>query len=766
MMPRAQIVPALLAALATIVISIPLTSLFSASSWALPAGLGVLVVAATGVLLRSSLNHTGVTILGQIVVGSAYVLVTQLGETTLLGVVPTPETLTRLVEHVDEAQRTITEYAAPAPETPGITVTLVMIIMIVGLAVDMSAATASSPAIAGLPLFSLFLVSAANSGGALAWGWFLVGAGLWLAMLTYQSGIDLRQWTTSVPMLGHHDAQGDAERSLRWQAVRVSAVGLAIAMLVPAAMPHMPTRYVLDGMGRGGSGAGQDTDGIRLATDLDLKKSLEDPSEDPVLTYTTNDPTPEPLRVAVVEDFTDGFGRMRSAAREPQSSFQPEDPLARVPEEIPRESRNFVVESNGVSAPQLALPDNVTSADLDGIDWSIGADRTARVQRKPDAYSATFSELQPDTEHFDGSVDEPIDPAANRSAYVNLDPGSAEEIQDLADELAPEDGGPLADAQAIQEYLRGPDFTYSLDIPRPSDGPDDPILSFLETKTGYCQQYAATMTLLARARDIPARVVVGFLPGTDGDDETTLVRASDAHAWPELYFESVGWVRFEPTKGTRAASIPGYSINTDDGPNATSETTEEPETSTTTSSEEAPAPEDEATPEADEESWLSRWSGWILTALLALAALAIVPVTAVLARRRERTTSANDLERIEHEWRDLIDRIEDLGIEPPPGATPRDLGAWLTRRAHLEGEAQGRLDHVVTTLERARYGRPGQDLPDISSDVSAVVGEVRDQRMRSTRLRAALWPRAGVDAWLALPRRATGALRRLVRRDG
>lgn len=763
-MPRAQVVPALLAAVATIVVSVPLTRLFEQWTWAVPAAAGVLVVALAGIALRSSLNHTGVTIIGQALVGGIYVLVTQLEDTTVLGVLPTPETVSRLVEHITEAERTITEYAAPAPETAGITVTLVVIIMVVGLAVDMSAATASSPAIAGLPLFSLFLVSAANSGGSLAWGWFLVGAALWLAMLTYQAGVDLRQWTTSIPLLGHDDGQGVAERTLRWQAARVAAVCLAVAMLVPAAMPHMPTRYVLDGLGQGGSGTADSTDGIRLSTELDLKKSLEDPSDDPVLSYTTNDPTPEPLRVAIVEDFTDGFGRMRSSAREPQPDFTPDDPLMGVPDTIPREERNFVVEANGVSAPQLALPDNVTSADLDGIDWSLGRDGTARVQRTPEAYSATFTELQPDAEHFTGSVDGPIDPEADRDAYVSLDPGSAEEIQALADELAPEDGGPLADAQAIQEYLRGPDFTYSLDIPRPADGPEDPVLSFLETKTGYCQQFAATMTLLARARDIPARVAVGFLPGSDSEGEAHVVRASDAHAWPELYFDSVGWVRFEPTKGSQSASLPGYSINTDNGPEVTEETTDEPETTTTTTSEAVPTPEEETPTGTDEESWLSRWAGWILTALLALAALAILPVTAVLARRRERTTAVDDASRVEHEWRDLIDRVEDLGIEPPPGATPREVGAWLARRAHLEGETQGRLDHVVATLERARYGRPGQDLPDISSDVSTVVGEVRDQRMRSTRLRAALWPRAGVDAWAGLPRRAGDRLRRLLRR--
>ncbi len=764
MSSRAQVVPALLAALATIVVSVPLSGLFDGSSWATPALVGVLLVAATGIVLRAGPNHTGVTVIGQVLVGSGFVLGTLLQETTVLWVLPTPETGAALVDHVREAQATITQYAAPAPETAGITIVLVIVIMVVGLAVDMSAATASSPAIAGLPLLSLFLVSAANSGGSMPWGWFLVGAGLWLVMLVHQSSIDLRRWTTSVPLLGHADGQGVAERSQRWQGVRVAAVCLAVAMLVPAVMPHMPTRYVLDGLGQGGSGNDDGTNGIRLSSELDLRRSLENPSEDPVLTYTTDDPTPEPLRVAVVDDFADGFGRVSSSAREPRADFRPDDPLTGVPDGIRTERRSFTVTTNGIRAPQLAVPDKVTSADLGGLGWSIGPDRTARVDRTPDTYSARFADVQPEAEQFDDEVDEPIDPDADRDAYVELDPGSAERIQALSDELAPSERGDLATAQAIQEYLRGPDFTYSLDLPQPEGGPEDPILSFLQTKTGYCQQFAATMTLLARAQGIPARVVVGFLPGTNAEGEEYTVRASDAHAWPELYFDGVGWVRFEPTKGTRAAELPGYSINTEEGPATTEETTEAPETTTPTTTEAAPVPEETPTSDEPEESWWSRWSGWVITVLLALAALAIVPVTAIIARRRERATAGDDATRVEQEWRDLIDRVGDLGVEPPVGATPRDVGAWLGRRAHLEGESRARLDHVVTTLERARYGRPGQDLPDLSADVSAVVGEVRDQRMRTARVRAALWPRAGVDAWLALPRRLADRLGGLVRR--
>src|SRR5699024_10604309 len=156
-------------------------------------------------------------------------VLTQLEETTRFLILPTPRTADRLLVLVRDAQETITGYAAPAPETPGITVVLIIIVLVVALAVDMSAATARTPAIAGLTLLSLFLVSAANSAEPLPWGWFLVGAAVWLAMVAHQSDRDLREWTSAVPTLGHEDGQGRAERSLRWQAARVAAVCLAAA---------------------------------------------------------------------------------------------------------------------------------------------------------------------------------------------------------------------------------------------------------------------------------------------------------------------------------------------------------------------------------------------------------------------------------------------------------------------------------------------------------------------------------------------------------
>lgn len=85
------------------------------------------------------------------------------------------------------------------------------------------------------------------------------------------------------------------------------------------------------------------------------------------------------------------------------------------------------------------------------------------------------------------------------------------------------------------------------------------ILEFLtETQTGYCVQYASSLTMMLRSIGIPARYCEGFMVGeytTDfhgNDDPLTRYKAniydSNAHAWVEVYYESIGWVQYEATE--------------------------------------------------------------------------------------------------------------------------------------------------------------------------------------------------------------------------
>jgi transglutaminase-like putative cysteine protease len=122
---------------------------------------------------------------------------------------------------------------------------------------------------------------------------------------------------------------------------------------------------------------------------------------------------------------------------------------------------------------------------------------------------------------------------------------------------------PLAEAIALQNWLTGPTFKYTLTAPTVVSA--DGLAKFLEvTKAGYCQQFSFAMAVLARLLGIPSRVAYGFTSGTPVATDTWQVTTHDAHAWPELYFQGYGWLRFEPTPGGSAgqgtATSPSYSL--------------------------------------------------------------------------------------------------------------------------------------------------------------------------------------------------------------
>ena len=83
-------------------------------------------------------------------------------------------------------------------------------------------------------------------------------------------------------------------------------------------------------------------------------------------------------------------------------------------------------------------------------------------------------------------------------------------------------------------------------------------MAFLDDRVGYCEQFAASMAIMARVIGIPSRVAVGFLEPDKATNGSWEFSAHDLHAWPELYFPGSGWVRFEPTPQDRATEVPGY----------------------------------------------------------------------------------------------------------------------------------------------------------------------------------------------------------------
>ena len=91
---------------------------------------------------------------------------------------------------------------------------------------------------------------------------------------------------------------------------------------------------------------------------------------------------------------------------------------------------------------------------------------------------------------------------------------------------------------ALQNWFQT--FTYSTEVQ--SGHGSNAIESFLEIRIGYCEQFAATMATMARTLGIPSRVAVGFTPGVLRADGWYSVLGKNAHAWPEIWFDGIGWV--------------------------------------------------------------------------------------------------------------------------------------------------------------------------------------------------------------------------------
>jgi protein-glutamine gamma-glutamyltransferase len=134
--------------------------------------------------------------------------------------------------------------------------------------------------------------------------------------------------------------------------------------------------------------------------------------------------------------------------------------------------------------------------------------------------------------------------------YVALPPGYNPRTMEWAAALRRQPELAQADARtlvsAVLAHLRGGDYLYTLE---PGTYGEHAVDEFwLDRKLGFCEHFAASLVVVLRAMDVPARVVTGY-QGTDAVpvDGYYIVRQSNAHAWAEYWQSGEGWVRVDPT---------------------------------------------------------------------------------------------------------------------------------------------------------------------------------------------------------------------------
>jgi transglutaminase-like putative cysteine protease len=283
--------------------------------------------------------------------------------------------------------------------------------------------------------------------------------------------------------------------------------------------------------------------------------------------------------------------------------------------------------------------------------------------------------------------------------------------------------GPYEQALAIQQYLRGPEFTYSEQAP--VDGGYDQtgfglVAAFLQAKAGYCVHFASAMAIMAREAGIPSRIAVGYAPGRPTgttvvqDDGAELaeyeVDSRDAHAWPELYFDNVGWVAFEPTPGrgvvpdyaqAEGAPAPGPAPQDNLDPRAGA-------SADARTGAASPAAAPAAAAEPDRSGWAAALAGCVLLALLA-------PLLLRTGRRRRRRARLLDPRTPGRQsallaWRETLDAAADYGQPAGEAESAREFEARLGGSGALPGGAPAAaLGRLRAAYERAAYAAPGQD---------------------------------------------------------
>ena len=269
---------------------------------------------------------------------------------------------------------------------------------------------------------------------------------------------------------------------------------------------------------------------------------------------------------------------------------------------------------------------------------------------------------------------------------------------------------------ALQNWFLS-EFEYSLDVP--AGHGETAIEAFLRQKIGYCEQFAATFAAMARSLDIPARVAVGYTPGLDQGDGSRSVLGKNSHAWPEIWFDGLGWVPFEPTPGRGA---PGSEAHTGLVP-AQDETAPGPGTGDEAAAAPAatqPPVADEPQPIHDLESQLAAsqsadplgrtivhppgppWGAVSIVGLLLLGGLALPEV---VRRWRRHHPPADVAKQIGDLWRRALGALEATGLRVDPSLTPNEQARAAAPRLPVAARPLKSLAAVATA---ATYATPDE----------------------------------------------------------
>ena len=653
-------------------------------------------------------------------------------ESAVFSIIPTLDTLNAFARLEMQGGESIATQSVPANAGVGIVFLLCVGTAIIAVLMDAAAHLFRSPALAGIPLLALLLVpTSVRADLGDPWTFALVAAAYLVILL-------VRSTPTG-----------------RRAALGISATALAGSLVLPLVLPSVEP---LENLTTSSVFAAGINPIVTLGNDLRRANEMV------ALTYTTSTSQGQYLRLTALDDFNGRSWKPSNTNVVDSNTVDAIDLPVGLDASTPVLQVSTEVEVGNVRSRWLPVP--YAPSQISGLkgDWAWEPDalaiRTERSNVSGQTYTVASVEATPSVEQLMAA---PQDFDESFARYLELPNNLPQIVRTTATDVAGAAATDYEAAIALQDYFRGGEFEYSEETPVKEnyDGSGaEALKDFLEVKAGYCVHFSSAMAAMARSLDIPARVAVGFTPGSkaiDPESQQTVytVTTYNLHAWPELYFSGVGWVRFEPTPGR--GELPSFAPLSQDDPSTpdvdesvpqavpTSSASAPPVSTPTTAPSGGPLAPEPTDPTGTGATGATAagttpWTGIVFAVVLAVL---LTPCIIRLVQRRRRFGLVESGAALAA-WDEIYDTVDDLGMRLVDGLTPRQAAALVAE--YVDDSAAGALLRLARALETDAYAeRPGEPDPN---DLREVLRSLRREAGSGRSLRAALLPISLVRNWL------------------
>lgn len=721
----------------TITSALVMTRDFSDLRWLAPVVLTALITHGSAVALRRTRLSDAIVIL------IAFAIVALLGvylviPTTLSWGLPLGGSWATAGHLAVTGRDQIRDLSTPVAATKAVTILAVWATGTVAIVAEWLSFQIRSPLQGMAPAFSLYLLCA-SLGESKGRGWTILFEVVALAATLAAARGDV---THRLRWLGRLEPRADPSTVVSGAAAL--GVSALVAVVVLTSLPSRDGNGALGWNNLQGQGPGAG-DRITPSPFDDIRTKLLNQTNSPAMTVTSSRPSYWTLTTL------DHFNGSMWSSTDTYDSFSNHLPGMSSQPGVRQVKETFRIEKlNSIWLPTAFNPESVSG--VPNLAWDPQSDSLISPKNTSDgdAYTVTSAEVLSSLAPGRLKAVPQLTPALMRD-YLGLPNSLPPNILKLAQQITAGQTNEYGKSLALEQYFHTPQFSYSLTPP--SDDSAQALETFLfRTRSGYCQQFAGAFAVLARLVGLPTRIAVGFQTGTAGPNGVYQVRGSDAHAWPEVYFPTIGWVPFEPTPQRQIPGAVQYTGITDPllpaaGPATATPRVVPPPVGTPP----RPNASTSVPPTTTLHPALRRTDsspvGWVIASVVLLVA-AWIAFSIWWRRRRQaqrRASAGTDpARRILCAWQETEDQLSSVGLVRRADETATDFASRIKSEPWAAG---GEVWGLARLVEYALYS-------DERPDRAAAVEAEDAARRLEERMRAAL-SRPRRFAMAVLPRRRT-----------